>query len=42
MVFVSCYLNSPKLCAYLLKISLFKQKSLKKRFNEKKNCSCTL
>ena len=36
LVFLSCYLNSPKLCAYLLKISLFKQKSLKKKVNNKK------
>ena len=36
LVFISCYLNSPKLCAYLLKISLFQQKSLKKKFNNKK------
>ncbi len=36
LVFLSCYFNSPKLCAYLLKISLFKQKSSKKKFNDKK------
>ena len=36
LVFVSCYLNSPKLCAYLVKLSLFKQKKLKKKINNKK------
>lgn len=36
LVFFSCYLNSPKLCAYLIKFSLFKQKSLKKKIINKK------
>ena len=36
LVFVSCYLKSHKLCAFLIKISLFKQKSLKRRINNKK------
>ena len=36
LVFVSCYLNSPKLCAYFIKLSLFKQKSLKRKVNSEK------
>ena len=36
LVFVSCYLNSAKICAYLIKLSLFKQKSLNKKIYNKK------
>ena len=36
LVFVSCYLNSAKICAYLIKLSLFKQKSLNKEIYNKK------
>ncbi len=36
LVFVSCYLKSHKLCAFLVKISLFKQKNLKRRIDNKK------
>ena len=36
LVFVSCYLNSAKLCAYLIKLSLFKQKDLNKKIYNKK------
>ena len=36
LVFVSCYLNSAKLCAYLIKLSLFKQKSLQRKIINKK------
>ncbi len=36
LVFISCHLKSPKLCAFFIKISLFKQKSLKKRTKNKK------
>ncbi|MDC0469146.1 hypothetical protein OAN07_01705 [Candidatus Pelagibacter sp.] len=35
-VFISCYLNSPKLCSYLIKISLFRKKSLNKKVTSKK------
>tara|TARA_B100000900_G_scaffold111309_1_gene93018 strand:- start:10086 stop:11324 length:1239 start_codon:yes stop_codon:yes gene_type:complete len=36
LVFFSCYLNSAKLCAYLIKLSLFEQKSLNKKIYNKK------
>ena len=36
LVFISCYLNAPKLCAYLIKISFFQQKNSKKKKNSKK------
>jgi len=36
LVFVSCYINSPKLCAVFIKLSLFKQKSLKRKVNNEK------
>ena len=35
-MFITCYLNSPKLCAYLIKISFFQQKNSKKKKNSKK------
>ena len=35
LVFITCYLNSPKLCAYLIKISLFQQKASKKKNSKK-------
>ena len=36
LVFITCYLNAPRLCAYLIKISLFQHKSSKKKINSKK------
>jgi hypothetical protein len=36
LIFISCYLNSAKLCAYLIKLTLFKQKNLNKKIYNKK------
>jgi len=31
LIYFSCYLNSPKLCAYLIRVSLLKSNNLKKK-----------
>lgn len=36
LIFASCYLNSAKLCAYFIKLTLFKQKNLKQKIYNKK------
>ena len=35
LIFISCYLKSPKICAILIKISLFKHKKINKNRNKK-------
>lgn len=35
LIFISCYIKSPKICAFLIKISLFKYKKINKSRNKK-------
>ena len=39
-IYFSCHFNMPKLCAYLIYVSILKNKFFKKEI-KKKNCYCT-
>ena len=36
LIYFSCYIKSPKLCAYLIRVSILKKKIFKKRINSKR------